>query len=166
MKRGEVVRWLLLGVILPMTGCHRSPSFRMESVDISPDGRMLAIVVRDGNTSFIYKVDVASGNATRLTDAKTGHERAPAFSPDGRRIAYIYSPGKGQPAAIVTQNVDGSNVHRWMSSGGGDCCLVFSLDGGYLLDGCETLHSCEDGQSIPPHAPLPVTWRSARGLHP
>jgi Tol biopolymer transport system component len=118
---------LLLAIFFSIPGCHRS-SAQIESVAISPDGRSLAIDVWDHDSSFIYKVDVASGNATRLTDARAGSESGPAFSPDGTRIAYSYSSGKGQPSCIVTQNLDGSNRHTWPSSGKGDYLPVFSLD--------------------------------------
>jgi Tol biopolymer transport system component len=124
---------LLLATFLSMTGCHRTPSARIESVAISPNGRSLAIDVRDNNSSFIYKVDVASGNATRLTDAKTGSESSPAFSPDGKRIAYSYSPGKEQPSRIITQNVDGSNLRPWPVSRAGGYWPVFSSDGKKII---------------------------------
>jgi Tol biopolymer transport system component len=105
----------------------------MESVAISPDGKLLAIDFGDDHTSFIYKIDVDSGNATRLTGAKVGRESSPAFSPDGRRISYSYSPGKGQPSSIVIENVDGSNLHAWSSSGENDYWPVFSLDGKRII---------------------------------
>jgi Tol biopolymer transport system component len=124
---------LLLAIFFSMIGCNRSPSARMESVAISPDGRLLAIDVGDDNSSFIYKVDVDSGNATRLTDAKTGRETNPTFSPDGKRSSYSYSRGKGQPSNIITQDVDGSNLHSWASSGGSDYWPVFSLDGKTII---------------------------------
>jgi dipeptidyl aminopeptidase/acylaminoacyl peptidase len=105
----------------------------MESVAISPDGSLLAIDFGDDSASFIYKLDVESGNATRLTDAKAGSESSPAFSPDGKRISYSYSAGKGQPFNIVIENVDGSNLHSWSPSGGSDYWPVFSLDGKTII---------------------------------
>lgn len=124
---------LLLAISLWIPGCHRSPSARIESVTISPNGKLLAIDLWIRDSSFIYKVDVVSGNATRLTDAKAGGESSPAFSPDGTRIAYSYSPGKGQPSSIITQNVGDSNVHAWPSSGEGDYWPEFSLDGKTII---------------------------------
>ena len=126
-------RGLLLAIFFSIPGCHRSPSARFESVAISPDGRLLAIELGNNNASFIYKVDAVSGNAGRLSDAKFGSESSPAFSPDGTRIAYSYSSGKGQPPSIVIQNVDGSNKHTWPSSGAGDYWPVFSLDGKTMI---------------------------------
>ena len=133
MDRRAAFRFLsggfLLVILCSTMGCNRAPSSRMESVAISPDGKLLAIDLGDDNTSFIYKIDVDSGNATRLTDAKAGRESSPAFSPDGKRISYSYSPGKGQPSSVVIENVDGSNLHSWPPSGGTDYWPVFSLDG-------------------------------------
>jgi Tol biopolymer transport system component len=133
MDRRTAFRFLsggfLLVILFSTMGCNRSPSARMGSVAVSPDGGLLAIDFGDDSTSFIYKIDVQSGNATRLTDAKVGRESGPAFSPDGKRISYSYSPGKGQPSSVVIENVDGSNLHSWPPSGGNDYWPVFSLDG-------------------------------------
>lgn len=124
---------LLLAILLSILGCHRSPSARIESVAISPDSKLLVIDLENETSAFLYKVDVASGNATRLTDAKTGGESSPTFSPDGTRIAYSYSPGPGKPFSIITRNVDGSNPHVWPSSGEGDFLPVFSVDGKTII---------------------------------
>lgn len=133
MDRRTAFRFLsggfLLVILFSTMGCNRSPSARMESVAVSPDGGLLAIDFGDDSTSFIYKIDVQSGNATRLTDAKVGRESSPAFSPVGKRISYSYSPGKGQPSSVVIENIDGSNLHAWPPSGGNDYWPVFSLDG-------------------------------------
>ena len=92
MDRYIASRFLSGGFLLVMLsstmGCNRPPSARMESVAISPDGNLLAIAFGDDNTSFIYRIDVDSGNATRLTETKAGRESSPAFSPDGKRISY------------------------------------------------------------------------------
>jgi Tol biopolymer transport system component len=71
---------------------------------------------------------VDTGNATRLTDAKTGEESSPAISADGKRIAYSYSPGKGAHSKIVLGNLDGSDPHPWSPSEGNDFWPVFSPD--------------------------------------
>lgn len=84
MDRRTAFRFLsggfLLVILFSTMGCNRSPSARMEAVAVSPDGGLLAIDFGDDSTSFIYKIDVQSGNATRLTDAKVGRESSPAFS--------------------------------------------------------------------------------------
>ncbi len=118
------------------------------------DGKLLAIDFGDDNSSFIYKIDVDSGNATRLTDAKVGRESSPAFSPDGKRISYSYSPGKGQPSSIVIENVDGSNRQSWSSSGGNDYWPEFSLDGKTII----FARSAYYGNYSPIAQPHPHSW--------
>ena len=101
---------------------------RIRAVAISPDGKTIAVDFGMDNPSFIYKINVDTGIATRLTSAKTGVESGPAFSPDGRRIAYSYSPGNGAHSSIVIVNVDGSDLYSWAPSGGNDYWPVFLPD--------------------------------------
>jgi Tol biopolymer transport system component len=101
----------------------------MESVAISPDGKLIAIDVRHENTSFIYTVSVDTGAAIRLTNAKAGEEASPAFSPDGKLIAYSFSPGPVEQSQIIIVNVDGSDPRQWSPAGVADLSPVFSPDG-------------------------------------
>jgi Tol biopolymer transport system component len=103
-------------------------SGQIRSVAISPDGKLIAVDFGKESTSFIYRVDVETGKATRLTNAKTGAESSPAFSPDGKRIAYSYSPGNGAHSGIVIGNVDGSDLHPWSPSEANAFSPVFSPD--------------------------------------
>jgi Tol biopolymer transport system component len=118
---------LLIILVLPMA-CSGASSGQIRSLAISPDGKVIAIDFGKSNASFIYKVSVDTGNAARLTNAKTGAESGPAFSPDGKRIAYSYWPGNGAHSSIVIGNVDGSDLHPWPSSEGSDYWPVFSPD--------------------------------------
>jgi Tol biopolymer transport system component len=98
---------------------------QIRSLGISPDGKVVAVDFGKGGSSFIYMIPVDTGNASRLTDAKSGAESGPAFSLDGKRIAYSYRPAAGTRSSIVTGNVDGSDPHSW-SSEGSDYWPVFS----------------------------------------
>jgi len=89
----------------------------MRGLAISPDGKLLAVDFRKDNTSFIYKVAVDTGRATRLTDTKAGQETSPAFSADGKRIAFTFWPAGGSHSQIILANVDGSVVKQWSPSG-------------------------------------------------
>jgi Tol biopolymer transport system component len=117
--------WLFFLSVMTRSG--DSPG-RMESVSVSPDGKFIAVDFVKANTTFIYKIAVDTGNATRLTDAKTGDESGLAFSPDGRLIAFSYSPGNGEDSRIFIGNIDGSNLHAWSPSKVRDSSPVFTPD--------------------------------------
>lgn len=102
---------------------------RIGSVAISPDGNLVAMDLQNGSTSFIYTVSVVTGEAVRLTKAKNGRETSPAFSPDGKKIAYTYWPGSGARSRIMIINVDGSDRYEWPPSDVADVSPVFSPDG-------------------------------------
>jgi Tol biopolymer transport system component len=132
MATNAVFRILRNGLILlflfrPMICIGKSPD-HIGSVAISPDGKLIAVGFEKGATSFIYKIAVDTGNATRLTNVKTGKELSPAFSTDGKRIAYSYSPGDGAHFSIVIGNVDGSDLRTWSPSETNDFSPVLSPD--------------------------------------
>lgn len=101
---------------------------RMESLAISPDGKIVAVSYLSGDTTFIYTVALETGKAVRLTSAKTGKELSPAFSPDGKRIAYAYFAGKETNSRIIIVNADGSAAHSWPPSGVSDFGPLLSAD--------------------------------------
>jgi Tol biopolymer transport system component len=105
-----------------------SATGQITSVSVSPDGKFVAATYEKGHTSFIYKIALDTGDATRLTDAKTGVESSPSFSPDGTRIAYSYSPGNGEHSRIVIGNLDGSDLDSWSPSETSDFRPLFSPD--------------------------------------
>jgi Tol biopolymer transport system component len=104
-------------------------SGQIRSVAVAPDGKIVAFDFVKGSTSFIYKIAVDTGVTTRLTDAKDGEESSPAFSPDGKQIAYAYWPADHRRSRIVTVNVDGSDARQWSPAAVNDFSPVFSPDG-------------------------------------
>ena len=88
-------------------------SGQMGSISLSPDGKIIAVEFKKGSSAFIYKVSVDTGRATRLTNAKAGYESSPAFSADGKRIAFTYWPEGGSRSGIVLVNTDGSGIQQW-----------------------------------------------------
>ncbi len=118
---------ILLFLLRPMICLGKSPD-HIRSVAVSPDGKIIAVDFEKGGASFVYKIAVDTGNASRLTDAKTGNESGPAFSPDGKRIAFSYSPGNGAHSSIIIENVDGSDLRPWSPSENNNFSPVFSAD--------------------------------------
>ncbi len=124
---------LFLLLLHPLAAISATTSGQISSVGISPDGKSIAVTYEKGYTSFIYKIDVATGSAARLTHAKTGVESSPSFSPDGKRIAFSYSPGNGEHSRIVIGNVDGSDLQPWSPSEASDFRPLFSPDNKTLV---------------------------------
>ncbi len=122
----RVVSLLLL--LIPPVACGEDSSGQMRELSVSPDGKFIATVYAKGGTYFIYRIAADTGDATRLTDAKTGAESSPTFSADGKRIAYSYSPGNGAHSRIVIGNANGSDLHPWPTSDTDDFRPVFSPD--------------------------------------
>ena len=125
-KMGRIV--LVFSFFLLANTCAGKPQRRVESLAISPDGKLIALSYSSGDTTFIYTVAVDTGHAVRLTSAKTGKESRPSFAPDGKRIAYTYSAGKEAHSQIIIVNADGSNPQPWSPFQVGDFGPVFSPD--------------------------------------
>jgi len=73
------------------------------SPDISPDGKMLAMVSGKNGRYYIAVQDLTTGNVKSLTE--TGQDESPSFAPNGRLILYATElKGRGELAAV---SVDG-----------------------------------------------------------
>jgi eukaryotic-like serine/threonine-protein kinase len=86
-----------------------------ESVEISPDGRRVAVSIRDvarGENLEVWVLDVARGGTTRITTERSD-EFHPVWTPDGERLIYtsdrlgyydLYSrPASGGSEEVVIQ---------------------------------------------------------------
>jgi Tol biopolymer transport system component len=116
------------------------PDFRLS---LSPDGKVLAFSSREkeeqnkgkknnifARKSYIYTIPVKGGTAKRLTDAMSTQ---PAFSPDGKKIAYVKTylsePGKTQTDVWVIPASGGIPVQVSNFPSGQARSPVWSPDG-------------------------------------
>lgn len=126
--------------LLPTISTCKTRAGRIESVSVSPDGKLLAVDFVKGDTSFIYVIDVETGVARRLTDAKEGEEVTPSFSGDGKRIAFACRPtnkswpGNDNALRIAMVNVDGTERREWAPLGT-TYSPVFSMDNKTIVFG-------------------------------
>ncbi len=90
---------------------------RLSSPELSPDGRTAAVVVQEWSidknrsTSNIWLVPVAGGEPRKLTTAQAA-DGSPAWSPDGRRIAFVSKRGEDQVAALYVIPMDGGEAEK------------------------------------------------------
>src|ERR1700693_2226931 len=133
-----------------------SPSGQLNGLAVSPDGKVILVTYQNRDTSFIYMVCVDTGEAIRLTKAKTGWESSPSFSPDGKRIVYAFYPDKAARSRIVIVNADGSDAHEWSPSGVADFSPVLSPDNKTVVFSRAGFY----GRYSPVAPPPPPEWGS------
>ncbi|MFN5009859.1 MAG: Tol-Pal system beta propeller repeat protein TolB [Gammaproteobacteria bacterium] len=80
---------------------------------VSPDGRTLAMVVRDGGAYRVAVQDLSGGGLRMLS--RGPQDESPAFSPDGGSI--IYGTRDGGRGALATVSVDGLVQQSLVSTG-------------------------------------------------
>jgi len=105
-------------------------------LSLSPDGKVLAFASYEeeeqskSKINYIYTIPVEGGTAKRLTEAMATQ---PAFSPDGKKIAYIkrylLEPGKTQTDVWVMPASGGSPVQVSDCPSGRARSPVWSPDG-------------------------------------
>jgi hypothetical protein len=120
---------LCAGVASVIAGCGgRINPPRYEGLTFSADGKQIFAVHSRPGSAFIYKIPLDTGKAARFTSASKVFEGIPAFSADGKHVAYTESPAeKGANPRIVIANSDGSDPHPLTSSERAACPLL-SLD--------------------------------------
>src|SRR5437588_10756936 len=76
--------------------------------DIAPDGEHVVFVAADDN---LYLLHMQSLQVKQLTRGKA-KQFAPAFSPDGKSIAYATAQADGKARAIFVRSLDGKHVRQ------------------------------------------------------
>lgn len=105
---------------------------RVGSPAISPDGRLVAYTVRETNwdenayETEIWLADARTGATRQLTNAPKS-SNAPAWSPDGARLAF--ASDRGDKRQIYLINVGGGEADRLTSSEEGVNRFAWSPDG-------------------------------------
>ena len=86
----------------------------------SPDGRRAVFAVtewsiaKSRSTSSLWLVDVASGETRRLTEG--GSDGAPAWSPDGKRVAFVSKRADDESPSLYVIGADGGEARRVAAS--------------------------------------------------
>ncbi len=97
----------------------------------SPDGRRLALSIRDQGTSDIWVYDCPRDTMTRLTFGP-GSSSWPVWTPDGQRIAFALDR-EGSTPGMYWVRADGTGqVERLTESTNGQIPSSFSPDGKFL----------------------------------
>lgn len=98
---------------------------------LAPDGQRVAVVASGERSSDIFVIDVATGEATNLTDL-AGEDNYPVYSPDGSQIAFV-SDREGGDVDLWVMNADGTEPRRIARTPGRDEMGSWHPDGENIL---------------------------------
>lgn len=107
---------------------------RVGAPALSPDGKWVAYSVQEWSieknkpTAALWLTDVASASSRRLT-AGTSSDSAPAWSPDGSRIAFVSKRGEDEMAALYVIAVGGGEAEKLVELPWGVSVPVWLPDG-------------------------------------
>ena len=98
----------------------------------SPDGKSIVYVIKQGENSEIWELDLTNGQIQQLTDLKK-YVSTPEISPDNKYILFTYRAAQNN-SQVWLMNRDGTNPHQWYSLPGQDVHdATWSPDGTKVL---------------------------------
>lgn len=119
---------------------------RVAEPTVSPNGKWVAYTVAtpdmdaNRNASNIWLVSTESGAPIQLT--QSGHDSSPAWSPDGKMIAFLSSrTGESQ---VYLLSMNGGEAHPWTSISTGVDIVKWSPDGKTLAFTSGVYPDCKD----------------------
>ncbi len=134
------------GVKRPITFDDLIHLHRVASPTVSPDGKWVAYAVStpdmeaNRNAGNIWMVPAAGGTAVQLT--QSGHDSAPAWSPDSKTLAFISSrDGNSQ---VYVLSMEGGESHAITHLSSGADMVKWSPDGGTIAFTSSVYVDCKD----------------------
>src|ERR1700756_4430717 len=119
---------------------------RVGSPEISPDGKWVAYTVAtpdmgaNRNASDIWIVPTGGGEAMQLT--QSGHDSSPAWSPDGKMIAFLSS--REGTSQVYVLNMEGGEAHAVTHLSTGADLVKWSPDGKTIAFTSSVYPDCKD----------------------
>jgi hypothetical protein len=101
-------------IVLPIQGGLPSktfgapPGLGLGALDWAPDGRSLTFSARQKGVSKVWTQPLAGGPPKQLTDFETDRIFSLAWSPDGKRLAFVRYPGSTTSDAVLISSFEGS----------------------------------------------------------
>ena len=104
-------------VTVPLTGSHTLPyeyaaAKMIRGANLAPDGKIAVFSARGA----LFTVPVGYGHTTDLSKTVASNDKDPAWSPDGKWIAYIRDDGRD--SQVMVRAADGSGVPRALTPRG------------------------------------------------
>ncbi len=119
---------------------------RVAEPQISPDGKWVAYTVitpdmdANRNASNLWMVPTEGGAPIQLT--QSGHDSAPAWSPDGKMLAFLSS--RAGESQVYVLPMDGGEAHAWTHLSTGADIVKWSPDGKTIAFTSAVYPDCKD----------------------